>query len=199
MTTIPDWWRLGLAVSARDEDVVTEALGALGLDAIEIVAPGPDAEGGPAAGELWIHVYVEPDARDAHEAALAALAGTLDGARLLATTPISRDAWSGIFEPVRVGSFALRAVGDDGPSLGEAHVVWIHPGMGFGAGEHPTTRVALAVLERAMTPGARVIDVGAGTGVLALAAQLLGARRAVAVDLAPDARRACAENAALNG
>lgn len=196
--TTPDWWRFGLAVAERDEERASEALGELGLDALEIVMPGPAASIGPAPGEVWLHAYVEPDERDTREAQLRTLAASLLGARVLETVPISRDAWSHVFEPVCVGSVALRAAGDTSASLGERHVVWMHPGMGFGAGEHPTTRLALAVLERAMRPGLDVVDVGAGTGVLALAALRLGARRAVAVDLAPDARRACRENAALN-
>lgn len=75
------------------------------------------------------------------------------------------------------------------------------PGVAFGTGEHPTTRMCLAVLEEkaADLQGARVMDYGAGSGVLALAALKLGAREAVGTDTDPLAVRAAVRNAELNG
>jgi len=78
----------------------------------------------------------------------------------------------------------------------------IDPGMAFGAGDHPTTRLCLRTLEdlhdRRDLP-ARVLDVGTGTGVLALAAARLGAERADALDIDPFGYAACRRNARLNG
>jgi ribosomal protein L11 methyltransferase len=77
-------------------------------------------------------------------------------------------------------------------------VVVVDPGMAFGTSEHPTTRGCLRLLDPRITPGARVADVGAGSGVLAVAAALLGAREVVAVELDPWACAAARENVERN-
>ena len=82
-------------------------------------------------------------------------------------------------------------------------VVALDPGMAFGTGLHPTTRLCLAGLERwrdeGLLDGARVLDVGCGSGILAVAAGLLGAADLHAVDTDPIAVEATRENAARNG
>ena len=78
-------------------------------------------------------------------------------------------------------------------------VVALDPGQAFGTGQHATTRLCLEALEERLPPGAAVLDVGAGSGVLAIAAALLGAARVDAIDIDPAAVRATEENAARNG
>jgi ribosomal protein L11 methyltransferase len=78
-------------------------------------------------------------------------------------------------------------------------VVTIDPGLAFGSGSHPTTVMALAALERVVLAGARVLDVGCGTGVLAVAAARLGATPVVAIDIDPHAVAATAGNVERNG
>ena len=85
---------------------------------------------------------------------------------------------------------------------GAAGTLRIDPGMAFGAGDHPTTRLCLRALEAlADTEGLppRVLDVGTGTGVLALAAAALGAGRVDALDIDPFGYAACRRNARING
>lgn len=77
--------------------------------------------------------------------------------------------------------------------------VRLDPGLAFGTGTHPTTALCLDWLAAQDLAGKRVLDVGAGSGILAIAALQLGAAAATAVDHDPQARRACRENAQANG
>ena len=77
--------------------------------------------------------------------------------------------------------------------------VRLDPGLAFGTGAHPTTALCLDWLAAQDLAGKRVLDVGAGSGILAIAALRLGAAAATAVDHDPQARRACRENAQTNG
>ncbi|WCO68313.1 50S ribosomal protein L11 methyltransferase [Iamia majanohamensis] len=87
-----------------------------------------------------------------------------------------------------------------GPVVPGAVVVEVDPGAAFGHGAHPTTRLCLAAVEAmlAARPGVTVLDVGCGSGVLAVAAAALGAERVVAVDVDPVAIDVTRENAARN-
>ena len=76
--------------------------------------------------------------------------------------------------------------------------LYLDPGLTFGTGAHPTTQLCLELLEETLRPGDRVLDLGCGSGVLAIAALVLGASRAVGVDIDPKAADAALENAALN-
>jgi ribosomal protein L11 methyltransferase len=84
------------------------------------------------------------------------------------------------------------------PAPGEV-VLRLDPGMAFGTGQHPTTRLCLALLEDYVRPDARVLDVGTGSGILAIAAALLGASEVLALDIDPVAVRVAEANAAANG
>lgn len=78
-------------------------------------------------------------------------------------------------------------------------VLHLDPGMAFGTGLHPTTRLCLQLLERYARPNMPTIDLGSGSGILAVAAAKLGARPVLALDNDPIAVKASAENAARNG
>jgi ribosomal protein L11 methylase PrmA len=112
------------------------------------------------------------------------------------------DAWREFAGPVRAGAHLVvvpawlphEEVGRPGD-----YVVRIDPGRAFGSGAHPTTRGMLTACERYVTRGASVLDLGCGSGVLAVTAAVLGAGRVVAVDVDADARRATTANAFLNG
>jgi ribosomal protein L11 methyltransferase len=75
----------------------------------------------------------------------------------------------------------------------------LDPETAFGSGEHGSTRAALTLLSRLLRPGDRVLDLGSGSGILAIAAIKLGAARAVGIELDPEANEVAARNAARNG
>ena len=78
-------------------------------------------------------------------------------------------------------------------------VIRLAPGLAFGSGRHPTTRLCLERLATAPPTGLDVVDYGCGSGILAIAAAAFGARRVLAIDIDPQALRATAENVRLNG
>ncbi len=88
-------------------------------------------------------------------------------------------------------------VGGSAPA-GKATVV-LDPENAFGSGEHGSTRAALTLLERRLRPGDRVLDLGSGSGILAIAAARRGAGRAVGIEEDPEANQVAARNAARNG
>jgi ribosomal protein L11 methyltransferase len=78
-------------------------------------------------------------------------------------------------------------------------VLLLDPGMAFGTGLHPTTRLCLRAVEECVRPGMRVLDVGAGSGILAIAAARLGASVVEAVEIEPVAAGVCQQNVERNG
>jgi ribosomal protein L11 methyltransferase len=78
-------------------------------------------------------------------------------------------------------------------------VLTLDPGMAFGTGQHETTRMCLEALERAVKPGASVLDVGCGSGILSIAAAKLGASRVIALDIDPVCVEVTLQNSAING
>ncbi len=110
------------------------------------------------------------------------------------------EAWKRQYHRLRVGqrTVIVPAWEEYTPAPAEV-VIRLEPGQAFGTGLHPTTRLCLAALERHLTPGDAVLDVGTGSGVLSIAAAKLGARSVLALDADPLAVAAATENIARNG
>ena len=131
---------------------------------------------------------------------LAGLAPVSDLAERVLPEEQWRDAWKKHFKPLRIGRRVMvRPTWSTGkPADGEA-TIWLDPGMAFGTGHHPTTRMCIEQIERTMTPGARVLDVGFGSGILSIAAALLGASEVFGLDIDPAAVGVAEQNGRKNG
>ena len=109
------------------------------------------------------------------------------------------DAWRAHYVPQRIGRVVIVPSWVDEPVADGEVAVILDPGMAFGTGLHPTTRGCLLLLQELDPMPATVLDVGCGSGILALAALRLGAARAVGLDTDPLAVSAAIENADRNG
>ena len=109
------------------------------------------------------------------------------------------EAWKKQLKVLRVGQrIVIQPSWLDYSPTAEDIVIQLDPGMAFGTGLHPTTQMCLAALEELVWPGADVLDLGTGSGILAIAAAKLGARHVLAVDNDPQAVSVARENVAAN-
>ena len=109
--------------------------------------------------------------------------------------------WQKYYQPIPVGK-RIYIVPEwmRGQSVPEGRApLYLNPGLTFGTGSHATTQLCLELLEEEVRPGCRVLDLGCGSGILAIAALALGAEHASGVDIDPKAVDVAYENAALNG
>jgi ribosomal protein L11 methyltransferase len=111
-----------------------------------------------------------------------------------------RDAYKQYFKVTRLGPRLLIRPSWE-PYQAQPHevVVTVDPGRAFGTGTHESTRLVMAALDREVRGGERVLDVGCGTGILAICALKLGASEALCLDVDPDAVAVTRENALANG
>lgn len=108
--------------------------------------------------------------------------------------------WKKAFKPLRLGAHMVVKPGWADCELRSGDkVIEIDPGMAFGTGTHETTGMCVELVEKYVRPGQTAIDVGTGTGILAIAAAHMGARDVLAIDIDRVAVRVAAENIRLNG
>lgn len=110
------------------------------------------------------------------------------------------ESWKQYYQPISIGEKLLIVPQWLSPENPEHRIpVVLDPGMIFGTGAHASTQMCLRALEQTIHGGERVIDLGSGSGILSIAALLLGAQEATGVDIDPKAEDIARENAALNG
>ena len=198
------WFELALECERTGVDAVCEVLEAAGPLSVTLEDAGDEPQFEPCPGQtpLWPRVRVRGlfGHRIDPEAVRAALPGAAGVTELHAREVADRD-WIALLredvEPIGIGSLWI---GPGWMTRPPGHIALrLEPGLAFGSGRHPTTRLCLERLAAAPPAGLDVIDYGCGSGVLAVAAALLGARRVTALDVDPQARRATAENARING
>lgn len=206
---------LQLRVQTRHPEFAEEVLLAHEASAVSFIDAVDDPVLEPAPGEtpLWqntVTLGLFPEATDLLPV-LASLRELLpDGGELQSSTELIEDqdwvrVWLKDCPPLKFGK-RLWVVPHEKRSevtQADAVVLRLDPGLAFGTGTHPTTALCLQYLaqlhENGELQGKAVLDFGCGSGVLAIAALLLGAERAVCVDIDPQALLATRENAAANG
>lgn len=137
----------------------------------------------------------------------AVIATIIAGSRLLETDLLTEKiadqdwerAWMSDFKPMRFGERLWVCPSWSEPPEPDAVNIMLDPGLAFGSGTHPTTALCLAWLDSQQLLNKSVIDYGCGSGILAIAAALLGASRVVAVDNDPQAVTASGNNRDTNG
>lgn len=107
--------------------------------------------------------------------------------------------WKQYFHPIPVGEkLLIRPTWEDEFEAGDRKVLNIEPGLAFGTGSHETTRLCLETLEKHINEGTTVLDIGCGSGILSIASLLLGAEKAVGVDIDALAVKTAIENGEVN-
>ena len=109
------------------------------------------------------------------------------------------ECWKAYYKPFKIGEkLAIRPSWTEYVAQPGDMVIELDPGMAFGTGTHETTALCASWLEELVTPGIKAMDLGTGTGILAIAAALLGAKDVLATDIDPVAVRIARENARIN-
>ena len=164
-------------------------------------------------GAPRVTVYVPVNAQGAEQmTALRGLVSTLKqrsdaadfGTLAVSSKGVSEEDWANnwkqYFRPLPVGErLWVTPTWVDEPVPAGRTALHIDPGSSFGTGQHDTTRLCLAMLESCVTPGAKVLDIGCGSGILSIGAMLLGAGSAKAIDIEQNAAESALENAVRNG
>jgi ribosomal protein L11 methyltransferase len=198
------WLQLETKLGLQHPELLEAALEELGAVAVWLQDAGDEPLLEPAPGEtpLWSNTLVAAlfPAETDREVLTESLAGLLPDNALHFSLIVDRDwhgEWQQSLQPTGYGKrLWVVPAGSTAPPGGI--VVHFSPGMAFGTGEHPTTRMCLEWLDSLTLTGNRVLDYGCGSGLLAIAALQLGAQHACAVDIDPQALEATRNNAAAN-
>ena len=206
MSSKADWQELHCTARKDQIDALEEwffAAGALSVT-LEDQADQPLLEPGPGETPLWDAVQVT-----------ALFAGDYDLKPMLAAfpeemvtgapegiVPVADREWTRVwedqFQPMQMGKRLWICPSWTPPPERDAVNLLLDPGLAFGTGTHPTTAMCLKALDAAQFENARVVDYGCGSGILGIAAALLGAQRVLGIDNDPQAISASLDNAARN-
>lgn len=209
MGSTPGYLALTVELDGRDPEAAEDAAFGAGAVSVTLTDAVDDAILEPAPGEvrLWPRTVLQAlfPAHCAEPALILALAAALDvPADVIRVERIADRVWEREwlkdFHAMRFGR-RLWVVPhhEPAPDQAEAVVVRLDPGLAFGTGTHPSTALCLSWLDAHLTAGARVIDYGCGSGVLAVAAARLGCHEAHGFDIDAQALIATRDNAAANG
>lgn len=152
-----------------------------------------------------VHVYISPEENPAE--AVSFIKERLDSENIpyevdsvMCKNADWENNWKKYFKPMPVGEkLLIQPIWKDKVDAGDRVVLNLEPGLAFGSGTHETTRLCLAAIEKHITKGCKMLDIGCGSGILSIASLLLGAESAVGVDIDKLAVKTAMENANRNG
>lgn len=154
--------------------------------------------------KAFVHVYISPEENPAEAIAFLSERYNAEGiAHEISTASCAEEDWINnwkkYFKPIPVGEkLLIRPIWEQEYDPQGRAVLNLEPGIAFGTGTHETTRLCLELLEQFVGPSSEVLDVGCGSGILSVAAILLGASRATGVDIDPLAVKTTVQNAQRN-
>jgi len=200
------WLELSLKLNGELAEAVTEVLSryASGGVAIEMAA---DSNGDlPAATDVLVKAYIpiegqEDEQRRRIEEGLwhiSQIQPLPEPDFRIIKEADWQTSWKKHFQPIAIGKRLLIIPPWITIEETERTVIVLEPGMAFGTGLHPSTRLCLEAMENILQPGDNILDIGCGTGILSIAAVLLGANHVLAVDTDEIAVQATRENAERN-
>lgn len=202
------WLQLRIELDGRDPAPVEDALHAAGAFAVTLDDARDDPIYEPPLGELPLWPSTRLTGLFSGDADPAILGATLENALGPDPLPVHEFTalddrtwereWLKDFKPMQFGERLWVIPGEHEPPDPDAINLKLDPGLAFGTGTHATTALCLAWLDGLDLKGKRVIDYGCGSGILAVAAALLGAAEVLAVDIDPQALIATRENAERN-
>lgn len=194
--TEPRYPYVHVEVPAEEADEVSGELWELGASGVE----ERDATTLAKSGDGTVTLVASFDDEDAASEALSYFEERYPARLEHVVGDAWRDEWRKYFKPTRLGDrLVIRPSWEPWEASARDVVLVLDPGRAFGSGLHETTRLVLREIDARVRGGERILDVGCGSGILAIAALLLGAGSAVATDNDPDAVEVTRENATLNG
>jgi ribosomal protein L11 methyltransferase len=202
------WTLLTLEAPRRAEEEISRALCRLGALGVQVLEAGAGAAEGSVTLRAWFDAGRPlPGPGDLRAACPDSGATILSVAEVADGRWVER--WMETLGPIAVGAGVTIVPVPDADAVepawpardgrrGGRLTLRIVPGRAFGTGEHPTTQLCLEALEREGVAGRTVLDVGTGSGILAIAAAALGCRRAIGIDVDGEALRAARRNVLIN-
>ncbi|MFI3140932.1 MAG: 50S ribosomal protein L11 methyltransferase [Clostridia bacterium] len=151
-----------------------------------------------------VHVYISPEENPSEAVAFLSERYNAEGIKNeIILTQCKNEEWENnwkqYFHPMPVGEkLLIRPIWEQEYDAGDRKVLNIEPGLAFGSGTHETTRLCLETLEKHISEETTVLDIGCGSGILAIASILLGAKKAVGVDIDALAVKTAIENGEVN-
>lgn len=213
------WAEISVATTAEAAEAVGEVLNSSGCQGMVYDDPELFREGlgdfissdltDRSGGEYRVQAYLPVD--DRLEGKLALIREGLDrvaeflpsGSGEITLRRVAEEdwaeAWKAYFQPEEIGRIVIRPSWVEYQATPDQIIIDLDPGMAFGTGTHPSTRLSMQLLQDTLQPGEDVLDLGTGSGILAIAAAKLGASSVNAVDIDSVAVEVAAENIKRNG